>query len=286
MKLWFVEQWAMSHGEDPIASLTQFANDPTGWDSRFENYKYAAMFAILGKKRGIRKYYAGWETFTTLAARNIRFLLQLVEFSLREHINRNRHLGEPIPPLDQTRAARRVGESNIEELEGIDVDGVPEGARIVRLLMGLGRIFEIFAADPFGHAPEINQFWIPDLEDDCIGDQNRVEIERVLRAGVMHLALDRSASNKLGSHEPRVFNGIYSVHPIFSAYFQYSHRKKRKMKLSVDDILGLINNQRAVIDRVLRRHNRVEVEEGESGDASDIKASEQLGLFPPSDMNQ
>ena len=103
-------------------------------------------------KRG--KYYAGWDVYLKLASGNIRFFLQLVEEALKEHIRRRQSFTTPISAKAQTEAARNVGLKNFEELEGLDV----RGARIMRLLLGVGRLFQIMAWYPFRHAPELNQF--------------------------------------------------------------------------------------------------------------------------------
>lgn len=191
-----------------------------------------------------------------LSASNIRFLLQLVEFSLVEHIGQNKSLNEPVGALEQTKAARAVGRANLKELEGVDVEGRPEGGRIVALLMGLGRLFEIFAREPFGHAPEVNQFYVDEPEADHAETIPLEQVDRLLKASVTHLALVRTAANKLGREDPRAFD--HAIHPIFSPLFQFSHRKKRKTKLSVEELHGLINNSRETFDQVLNRHNRGE----------------------------
>jgi hypothetical protein len=58
------------------------------------------------------------------------------------------------------------------------------------------------------------------------------------------------------------------VHPIFSAFFVFSYRRKRKMTLNSQTILGLIENPRETIREILDRHNRT----------SEV-LPEQLGIF-------
>ena len=57
-------------------------------------------------------------------------------------------MGAPISPDTQTIAAQQIGRKNLAELEGVSVDG----AQLTKLLLGLGRIFEVLAQRPYHHA--------------------------------------------------------------------------------------------------------------------------------------
>lgn len=48
------------------------------------------------------------------------------------------------------------------------------------MLLAVGRIFQQLAADPFGHAPEVNQFRLTSVTP---------QIDELLRHAVMHLAV-------------------------------------------------------------------------------------------------
>jgi hypothetical protein len=201
--------------------------------------------------------------FTRLAASNIRYLLELVDQSLLLQLRRTGTLLNPVSPDDQTRAAQSVGKKNLSELEGVSVSG----AQLTKLLLGLGRVFGQMAEDPVGHAPEINQFQLADevSTDDPRSPQARVS--ELLNSAVMHLALLRWPGTKPGDEgDTRSYD--YAVHPIFSAFFVFSYRRKRKMTLNSQTILGLIENPRETIREILDRHNRT----------SEV-LPEQLGIF-------
>src|SRR5205823_5327080 len=124
------------------------------WHEQYENYKHAYLFAIRRGKRGIRKLFAGWRVFSLLAASNIRYLLELVDQALTGHLDESGDPTEPVSATVQTRAAQITGQKNLRELEGLSLSG----AKLTRLLLGLGRIFQVMAEDPIGHTPEVNQF--------------------------------------------------------------------------------------------------------------------------------
>ena len=132
------------------------------------------------------------------------------------------------------------------ELEGLSV----HGAQLTKLLLSLGRIFEVLAQNPHGHAPELTQFHLPD-------DLPLGHAAPLLTAAVMHLALVRSVSNKRSKRMDFDLKSYdYSIHPIFAPFFTFSHRRKRKMKISPHQLLALVNEPRAAIRQILRQYDQ------------------------------
>jgi hypothetical protein len=250
MQVWFAHSWETQAGKTSLEALQDLLSKPSKWNERFkENYIYATLFAIKGSKSGTRKFYAGWDTYVRMASGNIRFILQLVEASIREQIKLKDSLDEVVSPENQTQAAYAVGYSNLQQLEGVDV----KGRKILKLVQGIGRIFEIFAADPFGRTPEVVQFSVPELNGEVDRPDAEVtrQAEEILESAFSYLALQRTPSNKLEKEASRGYD--YSIHPIFSAYFRISNRKKRKTTLYASDIIGLINNPKETSDAIIAR---------------------------------
>ena len=82
-------------------------------------------------------------------------------------------------------------------------------------------------------------------------------MKAILDAAVMHLALVRLTGTKpVDQSETKDFD--YTIHPIFSAFFVFSHRRKRKMALTCLEIEGLIRTPRQTIRDILARHHRPE----------------------------
>ena len=223
----FVDFWSKAQTETPGTVLAQAASRPTEWKTRVGNHGYAMLFSLRSGKRGISKYYCGWNTFVQLADGNIRFLLFLVTESLIRHIGEGKRLIMPVSAETQTHAAQAVGERIVLELAGLD----KRGTQLTRLVLGLGRVFGIMARDPFGHTPEITQFRIDQKSDN--------DVRELLLAGVMHSALIRFSGDKMASGSAETKDFDYQMHPIYAPFFVYSHRSKRRMTLSVGDFLGL-----------------------------------------------
>jgi len=247
LELYFIDFWANTQDLPPEDVLNDRHINKKKWKERFDNYRFSMLFTIKSKKSDISKYYCGWQTYVLLANGNIRYLLELVGRS----IQLNRKHGKapfPIDPVIQTRAAVSVAKKNILELEGLSVNG----AQLTKLLLGLGRVFEIFASHPAGHAPEYTQFHFSD--DEVLSD----EVSRLLGAAVMHLALVRTESSKRMEFETR--SSDYAVHPIFSPFFEFSYRRKRKILLKGEHISGLISEPKKFIEMIVSKHG---VEQGE-----------------------
>lgn len=248
LEIYFIQFWANNHGLSLRDALQDFINDRDTWNVRYQNNKHSLLYTL--RKRGITKYYAGWNVFAKLSANNIRYLLELVDQSLILHLRRGGSLTDPILPETQTIAAQNTGRKNLSELEGLSV----HGAKLTKLLLGLGRIYQVMAANPAGHAPEMNQFQLQDP-----GAFNNEEIvteaEDLVTSAVMHLALLRFQGSKLAD-EADTKDYDYMVHPIFSPFFAFSYRRKRKFNLTSTQLLGLIKTPKETIREILAQHNR------------------------------
>ena len=272
--------WARSHASNAAAEYADYLERPDHWDGRFTNYRHSLLFTLRAGLRGTRKYYAGFDTLIELAGDNIRFLVQLLEQSLRLHLESagERWLHEPVGPEHQTRATHTVAQRTLVELEGLSLIG----PRLTRLCVGLGRIFQVMAQRPGGHAPEVTQFTVDDLRGDLFADGEPPEApsrpleeyddaaRRLLAEAITHLALVQLPSTKMAGPEIREYD--YMLHPIFSALFSYSYRRKRKMVLSSDDVLKIVSEPHQAIKEILERNNREDP-------ASDEPLPEQMILF-------
>ncbi|SDQ29826.1 hypothetical protein SAMN05428982_0521 [Pseudoxanthomonas sp. CF385] len=225
------------------------SEDFKAWKTRFENYKTSMLFTIKSRKSGIRKYYCGWKVICKLASGNIRYLLELVHRSIQMQLDASNSSSFQglVSAEVQTRAAQYIGRKNLRELEGLSI----LGARVAKLVLSLGRIFQVMAEDPVGHTAEITQFDL--VSNDDLGSS--AITRELLENAVMHLALIRRAGTKLQQSED-VRDYDYALHPIFTAFFEYSYRHKRKMTLSYEELRGLSENPHMYIARVLKRQNR------------------------------
>lgn len=258
----FLVYWADAHPETSLESeIKAWLAGNASARERYDNHFYASLFSIRRGKRGIRKYYSGWDVIISLCAGNIRYLLELVHLAVILHLEKGNDPFSPIDPETQTEAAQMVGRKNLSELEGLSVDG----AKLTKLLLSLGRVFGVLAESPARHTPEANQFH---LREDSASSENDDKATSLLKHAVMHLALVRFAGSKaLDERDTRAYD--YMIHPIFAPFFVFSHRKKRKIKLTSVQLLALVDRPRAGIDIALKNNNR----------QSDDLLPDQLELF-------
>lgn len=258
---YFLDYWSSAHPETTLgAEITEWLLGSPASRDRFDNHFHASLFAIRRGKRGIRKYYSGWEVYLALCEGNIRYLLELVHSALLLHMEEGGTELSPISPETQTQAAQAVGRKNLSELEGLSVDG----ARLTKLLLSLGRVFGVLAESPAGHTSEANQFH---LREELAPESDGRAME-LLKHSVMHLALVRYAGSKLlDERDTKAYD--YMIHPIFAPFFVFSHRKKRKVLLSSANLLSLVDRPREGIETVLKLNNR----------PSEAELPDQLQLF-------
>jgi hypothetical protein len=256
LQKYFLLCWSQAKGT-PVEQVWRDFRDSADEEreTRYMNYRHSILYTLRRGKRGIRKYYTGWSVFTQLAACNIRYFLELVVQSLLGALQHTGRLDQPISPKIQTLAAQAVGKKNLSELEGLSV----HGGQLTKLLLGLGRVFQTMASEPLGHAPEVNQFHLVDGElPYCVtktGSDQPDEVECLLTSAVMHLALLRSPGSKLAdATDTKDYD--YMVHPIFSPFFVFSYRRKRKMALRRDQLLGLVRHPKRTIREILAAQDR------------------------------
>jgi len=223
--------WAKAQSESLSSVLREARASPHTWDQRVGNYAYAMLFTFRQRKRGIRKYYAGWSTYCQLANGNIRLLLELTYEALRSHVTETDDFAQPVSFATQTEAASAVGQTTLRELQG--QSGI--GGQLTRLTLSLGRIFNVFAATPEGHAPEVNQVRIETTS--LLGSAK--ELDGLLTEAVANGCLVAFPGDKQERVSAQTKSLDYHLHPIFAPYFIYSHRRKRRIQLNGDQVLAL-----------------------------------------------
>lgn len=247
-----VGYWSASQAKPVHAVLGEAIAKPRVWNQRVGNYGYAFLFTLRQGLRGIRKYYAGWATYCQLANGNIRLLMELVHEALRAHLTEAKHIDVPVSFEAQTKAASDVGKNTLREIQGQS----GKGGQLTRLTLSLGRIFNVFAATPEGHTPEVNQIRI---EEDAFLPAPP-ELEVLLNEAVVNGCLVSFAGNKHGLISGETKSPDYHLHPIFAPYFIFSHRRKRRIQLRAGEVLALSHEGAGnAISEILRTRRRAKV---------------------------
>lgn len=265
-ELYVFFELAQHNLEDTIRDISAYASGDATCANRYDNYAYALLFQVAERGRKITKFYCGHNTFALMSNRNIRFYLQLVYEAILKQQEAKKPLSEPIDASNQTLAARDVGLTYLRELEGVTV----KGAQITKLLLGFGRLFQIMSENPLGGAPERNQFHIrePSEAERLSSPELFASASELLREAVMHLALVRAPGTKLAT-ESDIRSYDYSPHPIFAAYFNFSHRRKRKIAITDHDLIAMTKTPQTTIKKLL----------GKRSDLADKELPPQMSMF-------
>jgi hypothetical protein len=157
--------------------------------------------------------------------------------------------GEPILPELQTAAFVAVGRKNLTEL-----NANRDGARLFKLLLGLGRVFGVLASDPDGHAPEITQFTITEDATAQISLFEDAGVGELIRIAIMELVLIRQPGTKLGDYEIRDYE--YRIHPVYSPFFAVPAGRKRRVGLTPRQVLQLAESPKSGVASILGRLRR------------------------------
>lgn len=240
-------RWASFHGETPATAVRWARNYPGKWRTRVVNYGYATLFTIRENRVGRRKYYAGWKTFCQLADGNIRYMIRLVHEALHLHALDGGNLMIPVVVEHQTTAAARVGERTVRDLQGWS----RQGAALTRLSLGLGSIFGNLAREAAFGTPEVNQFRVGSAGNSGAYREVELLLAEAVGQGIL-IGFEGDKNARLSGATAEI---DYQLHPILSAFFVYSPRRKRRMTLQASEILSLTERETApvTIRRVLSR---------------------------------
>jgi hypothetical protein len=242
--LYFLEYWAdYEKGCDIVSLARSWRANSEPWINRLNNYGYASLFWLSKGRKGarIRKYYCGARTILSLAAGNIRYFLELLDESIARELEIDRpNSPVTISPRAQTDAARAVGKRRLDQLEGLAEHGV----ELKRLVLAIGKVLFELARNPVGHAPEVTFFVVTG------GAQARDQIERLLEEGVAHLAFEETPRTK-ATAPVEMRDSEYRLHRIFCAFFEISHRRKRRATFRAEDLLALSTSPSKAISALL-----------------------------------
>ena len=251
---YFLRYWSEGTADALLdLALDWKENGPT-WDTRLNNHGYASLFWLSKGRKGarIRKYYAGAATLLALASGNIRYFLELIDEAITQEFEEAGVVPEVVTlnPRSQTDAARLVGKRRLDQLEGL----TERGREIKRMVLAIGKVFFEFARDPRGRTPEQNAFILSGSSED------REAVTRILHEGVSYLAFEVAPRTK-ATTEAEMRDDEYRLHPIFCAFFEFSHRRKRRVTFAADALLAVAVNPANAIKELLGGREQTDVDD-------------------------
>lgn len=252
---YFLRYWQESEGESLQTLARDWVHNESEWDTRIGNYGFASLFWLSRGYKGARihKYYCGERILLSLAAGNIRYFLELIDtaigYELDDQIQPKAEL--KISAKSQTLAARDVGKRRLYQLEGL----ADHGVQLKRLVLAIGKVFFELARSPTGRTPEVTSFVLTGRPDDV------ERISTLLAEGVAHLAFESEPRTKLTTNA-EMRDEEYRLHRIFCAFFEISHRKKRRTTFDAGQLLNVLseNPSRAISALLVNKQQSTEDE--------------------------
>ncbi|MGN6094278.1 MAG: ORC-CDC6 family AAA ATPase [Luteibacter jiangsuensis] len=261
----FLKYWQETESGTSLAELaTDWVAKPELWSTRFGNYGFSSLFWMSRGIKGlrIRKYYCGERVILALAGGNIRYFLELIDGAIAyelEHWSKERPL--ILSAKSQTLAARDVGRRRLNQLEGL----ADNGTQLKRMVLAIGKVFFELARSPAGRTPEVTSFVLSGSLD------STERVSGLLSEGVGHLAFEADPRTKATTNL-ELRDDEYRLHRIFCAFFEISHRKKRRITFKAEDLLAVLDeNPAQAISKLLDGDEQSEEE----------ALPEQLAFFLP-----
>lgn len=211
-----------------------------GDKSKFTEWIHNNLFGcILNFYGGLNRLcplYTGYDTFLTMSKDNIRHFLELCYTSLSqcEDISQLQTVNADYQML----AVKTVSKNMLSEI----VKFGPKGKILYLFSMRLGHLFEELRKRDSQSEPEQNQFSVSGpITDRCQALLNDLVKWSVLYEGKL-------------TKQKTLESGIeYLFNPIYSAYFTISYRKKRRVELTSDEIMGLCNESDELYKKLIKR---------------------------------
>jgi hypothetical protein len=254
---YFLKYWQESTNEKIQDLANDWISNEEQWKTRIGNHGYASLFWLSKGRKGarIRKYYCGSKVFLSLPAGNIRFFLELIDTAISLELDDPDKVNTwqdnlVISASSQTKAAKEVGLGKLNQLEGL----ADHGVQLKRLILAIGKVFFELARSPAGKTPEVTSFILSGDSIAC--DQMR----SLLAEGVGYLAIE-ATPRTIATFGNEIKDEEYRLHPIFSPFFEFSHRRKRRTTFKAEVLLKVMDQPAAAITQLLGEQGQVESKE-------------------------
>ena len=205
---------AEAEGLTPIKKLSQSLRDHAKWRQQYENYKYAYLFTLRKGKARHPKTLLWLDG--VLSTRLVKHTVYVAAHrpSICDCTPMSIPISHQLHTIFRPRLPTPPHIPTFLELQSRAMSG----AKLTRLLLSLGRVFQVMSENPVGHTPEVNQFHlfssVPDRErhSDIVALLKRrnhaPRVPVVIRQAKLQQTTDL-----------RDFD--YAIHPLFSSFFWF-----------------------------------------------------------------
>lgn len=262
----------------PHALLEQFIEYRSGTSNKYQQWihNYLVGVILLIYKKSPAKdcpFYSGYKQYVLLSRGNIRHFLELCHQSvlLNEQFNAktsSRTL-DKIPVNIQSRATKKTSGLELEKISDLG----SHGSHLKKIATRLGKIYSYSQIRKSQSEVEINHFSL-DLSDET---ELNEDTRTLLNEAIIWSVLIEEHSTKQKNLESLEIKD-YVLHPVLSAHFGISYRKKKKLKLTKDSLTVIFTADDNKFNRLLKNFiNKWDLDEEPLENTNDVV--KQLGLL-------
>ncbi|MBY6187538.1 hypothetical protein KUV89_12980 [Marinobacter hydrocarbonoclasticus] len=216
-------------------------------------------------------FYSGFEKFTLMARGNLRHFLELCHQSFSRSIEPKSFNHESIMVSEniQAEATKETASAAIEKISDLGANG----QQLKRVAKRLGSIFKASQRRKSQSEPEVSHFTV------SVTDLSELDekISGLINEALVWSVLFEGDSTKMKSNTDIELKD-YILHPVFSAHFGISPRKKRKLTFTKAQIRTIFlgsDDEFLVLMKDFNNRWSVDLSNEESKNSNDLK---QLGL--------
>jgi hypothetical protein len=188
-------------------------------------------------------FYAGFDTFCTLARGNMRHFLELCHKSLNS--SRENWMGDfSVSPADQANAARQTSADLLGEIRSFGRLGNKLHAFVLRL----GSLFALAQSRSSQSEPEQCHFAV--TRGQAIDDSDAEFLREAVKWSVL---FEEEATKVKDDYQPDDFE--YVLNPIYSPYFHISYRKRRRIEITSKELHILTSGSYEAVKAFLRSYS-------------------------------
>ena len=266
--------------DTPHYILSQFNDYKEGKSSKFQSWIHNNLVGVIllvykSFSDKICPLYAGYEQYVLLSKGNIRHFLELCHQSTLKgeynNIFRNNEI-RSLPIEIQASATKRTSDLELEKISDLGA----HGSHLKKIANRLGKIFSYSQSRKTQSEVEINHFTLDLSEKMTLDDDTRTLLSEALIWSVL-LEEDSTKSKTTDSIETK----DYLLHPVLSAHFGISYRKKKKLKLSREQLTIIFTENDEKFNALLKKFGTAwDIDdEVESLDLKKGEFGKQMGLL-------
>jgi len=236
----------------PEAVLKEFNRYKKGDASKYKNWisnnLVGTILYIYGRSSSkFCPLYAGFRQFTLMSRGNLRHFLELCHQSMikaefeQDITDKNDLFALPVET--QAKATYQTSAFELEKISDLGANGL----HLKRIARRLGIIYSLSQKRKTQSEPEVNHFTL-DLSDVT---QLSEKTQKLLNEALVWSVLFEEESTKIKSDDTTETKD-YILHPVLSAFFKISYRKKRKIKLKPGEVEVIFFGEENEFIRLIR----------------------------------